>query len=66
MTNDDHTELERLRRLRQGTKVGLSALEKLRERGPQDDLELRSLTKLDQRLVDRIAWMERAEAIAAE
>jgi hypothetical protein len=64
---DTHAELERLRRLRRGTHVGLCALKQLPERTPEDDLQMRSLVKLDQRLVDRIAWMEgQVEALEAE
>ncbi len=73
MTNDAHAELERLRRLRHETQVGLSALAELGERMPDDDLQLCMITKLERRLADRIAWIEervwmdeRFEAIAAE
>lgn len=52
------SEIERLRRLHRGTAVGLHALRILHERSPDDEVQLRTLSRLERRLSDRIEWME--------
>jgi hypothetical protein len=60
MTSDAiHSEIELLRRLHRGAWVQLAALKQLPERSPEDDLRLRSLMRLECRLIDRIDAMNR-------
>jgi hypothetical protein len=57
MIHESKAELERLRRLHRRAQLGVSAIKQLVELTPQDELELRALTKLERRLTDRIAWV---------
>ena len=57
MIHESQAELERLRRLHHRAQLGMSALKQLVELTPQDELELHALTKLERRVIDRIAWM---------
>lgn len=57
-TDTHYSEIERLKRLHREAVVGLTALTRLRERSPEDELRLRGLVRLEQRLMDRIEWME--------
>lgn len=58
MSNANHSEIELLKRLHRGAMAGLTALQELQERTPEDDLRLRALVRLEGRLMDRIEWMQ--------
>lgn len=53
----DRAEIERLRCLHRGVISGLNALNELYERSPEDELRLRALVRLEQRLMDRMEWI---------
>jgi hypothetical protein len=54
MSEASQSEIDLLRRLHRGARVQLTALKQLPERSPEDDLRLRALVRLEQRLMDRI------------
>lgn len=58
MTSDaSQSEIDLLRRLHHGAQVQLTALKQLPERSPEDELRLRAVMRLEQRLMDRIDAM---------
>lgn len=53
-----HSEIQLLRSLHQRVAKGVDALQRLYERTPEDELRLRMQERLEQRLRDRIAWLQ--------
>lgn len=57
MKDANHSEIERLRCLHRGVVAGVTAFKRLFERSPEDELRLRMLQRLEQRLTYRIDWL---------